>query len=117
MGANINWDYIERISPAIPLLQQVKDVVKMNINQNPRYRVHTTPQKEHDVAELTKLFCTEKVYTFSEGRAVSEKNRPIDRTRKGATSMASEKWFNDWKESRLHDRSGDEEYLNVAELY
>jgi hypothetical protein len=55
-GPNATWDYVGKISPAIPTLCAVKDHVEATINPYFRYKKHTTPDAEKDIAGLAEHF-------------------------------------------------------------
>ncbi|KAI0756508.1 hypothetical protein C8Q80DRAFT_1051872, partial [Daedaleopsis nitida] len=52
MGPFATWEYVGKISASIPCQRKVKDHVERSINHSYRGKSHTSPEKEHDIAQL-----------------------------------------------------------------
>jgi hypothetical protein len=110
-GANTNWDYIERISPAIPLLQAIKDSVEGSINQNRRYKAHTTRDEERDIKMLMSHYVQGHIYEHSPGRS---KNHSVENfIAVGAQKQGFDAFFNKWWTGRQRERSVNEDYTSA----
>jgi hypothetical protein len=115
MGPTATWEYVGKISPAIPTLRKLVDHMENTINHYRRYKKHTVRGTEDDVAKLMALFQGSTIYTRTGGRKVELKERFVDIWARGfgvvSKGESLTRWFKNRKELLLVRENG------VAEDY
>lgn len=111
MGPGTLFEYIRKMSPAIPTLRAVKERVRSQFaSLLARGKHHGKPSKDADVAALIGMYRTSKMHTEERGRTV--KNTDLDRAKDyvtmGAGEIFSGQVIERWWTERDHDRATDD---------
>lgn len=110
IGPGNSWEYIGRISPAIPTLRDVQDHVQYTINPYPRYKKHTSPDAEKDIKTLCVYYTTHRVHRAGQVRKASVADTPRDLVRRGAEESLLTKAIKRWVDKRSGERCTEQDY-------
>lgn len=123
MGPTATWEYVGRISPAIPTLQNLVDHMEDTVNSYRRYKKHTVMSTEDDVAKLMVIFRESVLYRHIDGRKVGAREKFADVWANGFKTVSKGESLTRWFESRselqpMRDDSVAEDYddLTLLEL-
>lgn len=108
LGPFATWEYIGRISPAIPFLRRLKDLYEHEINHYARGKSHTDPDKEADVQRLMEAYKAVGVHCNKPGRKLPEGDRVPDCIQLGLRTAQMWAATGRWAENRLQERSTEE---------
>jgi hypothetical protein len=86
----------------------------MSVNQNPRYRRHTSPDAEEDIDLLMRHF-HQYAYNIEQPRELPDKDVTTDVTLAGARLLTTGKTLRNWVEKRTHERSIEENWARMAD--
>ena len=100
MGPTTTWEYIGKISPAIPTLRQLVDHMEDTVNSYRRYKKHTVKSTEDDIAKLMVMFRESALYRHSDGRKVETKEKFADVWAKGFNMVLKGESLARWFENR-----------------
>jgi len=96
-GPGVTWDYIKRISGAIPTLRKFKDHFQYHWNNYSRYSKHSSPTYENNV----KLLCDAyEVSEIHKKKVRKHKESFPDVYQKGEEALGSGKVIQKWHERR-----------------
>ncbi|KAH9923719.1 uncharacterized protein BXZ73DRAFT_91408 [Epithele typhae] len=111
-GPGANFEYIQKVSPAIPLLRAVKAHIRDQFSTiQARGTRHGTPSKEADVQKLVKMYITSGLHNHEPGRKPkSALDIATDLMTAGADSLNSDKHVDTWWDGRSVKRSAEEIY-------
>lgn len=107
-GPYASWDYIKRISAAIPTLRKVKDHTEAEFNHFYRGKSHTSPEKEKDVARLQLSYKNSNIHVYTPGRHLTQARRAKDFLATGSDVQKLQGTIDRWAERRLTTRSTQE---------
>ena len=97
MGPTATWEYVGKISPAIPTLRKLVDHMEGTVNGYPRYKKHTVTNTEDDIAKLMAMFQESEFHRHINGREIEVKEKFVDVWAKGFNvAMKGEsltRWF------------------------
>jgi hypothetical protein len=115
MGPTTTWEYVGKISPAIPTLQRLVDHMEGTVNNYRRYKKHTVKTTKDDVAKLMTLFQESMLHCHVDGREVEAKEKFTDVWAKGFNTVSKGETLTQWFESRselqpVRDNSVTEDY-------
>ena len=111
MGPGAGQKYIEKISPAIPKLAYLQQIIEKELDGFKRGKKHTSPSKERDVAMLTSTYLMGRVHETIPGRRVPvEADYKPDFVTKGSHELFEKGAFDQWWQSRSFPRSTEERY-------
>ena len=79
-----DWDYIGQVSASIPCQRKVKDHVEDSINHFRRYKAHTSPKKEEDIARLQASYQASQIHVYKAGRTLDAKDKMPDALKIGS---------------------------------
>ena len=100
MGPTTTWDYVGKISPAIPTLRRLVDHMEGTVNNYRRYKKHTDKSTEEDVAKLMLMFRESDVHCYVDGRKVEAKEKFADVWTKGFNIVSKGESLTRWFENR-----------------
>lgn len=100
MGPSATWEYVGKISPAIPTLRKLVDHVEGTVNSYRRYKKHTVPSTEADITKLMVTFQESALYSHVNGREVGDKEKFVDVWAKGFNILARGESLTRWFENR-----------------
>ena len=97
MGPTTTWDYVGKISPAIPKLRRLVDHMEGTVNSYRRYKKHTVTSAEDDVAKLMAMFHESAIHCHVDGRKVKPNEKFPDVWTNGFNIVAKgdslARWF------------------------
>ena len=105
MGPTVTWEYVGKISPAIPTLRKLVDHMEDTVNNYWRYKKHTTRSTEDDVARLMVMFQESALYRHVNEREVEARERFADIWARGFEIVLKgeslKRWFKNRSESQF----------------
>ena len=111
-GPGATFPYIQKVSPAIPVLRAVKEAFAAQFPAiRGRGKRHGTPSKADDVKKLVSMYQAAKAHKYvpnmmREGRNVLlGTNRADDFITKGAGKLVSGDKFRSWWDDRSFDKA------------
>lgn len=110
LGPFATWDYIKKISGAIPVLRNVKDHVEAQFNHFRRGKSHTDPGKEADIVLLQRSYHAAKAHVYQPGRTLPDEARAKDYLHDGSQSAKLQATINRWNTNRLKVRATMEDW-------
>jgi hypothetical protein len=123
MGPTATWEYVGKISPAIPTLRKLVDHMEGTVNSYRRYKKHTVTSTEDDIAKLMVSFQESALYCHVDGRKVIAKEKFVDTWAKGFDIVwkgeSLTRWFEGRSEFRLarkNNAAEDHDELTFSEL-
>ena len=96
IGPGVTWDYISKISAAIPTLRKLKDQFQYEWNNYSRYSKHTAPDYEEDMKALCNSYGTSGIHKKKRGRNIHNKDTFIDTYEKGEAIIIQGKVIANW---------------------
>jgi hypothetical protein len=100
MGPTATWEYVGKISPAIPTLRKLVDHMEGTVNNYRRYKKHTVKSTEDDIAKLMVMFRESMLHRHIDGREVEVKERFTDVWSKGFNTVSKGESLARWFENR-----------------
>ena len=100
MGPTATWEYVGKISPAIPTLRRLVDHMEGTVNSYRRYKKHTTASTKDDVAKLMEIFRESAVHCHVDGRKVEAKEKFTDVWTNGFNIVSKGESLTRWFENR-----------------
>ena len=100
LGPTTTWEYVGKISPAIPTLRRLVDHMEGTVNSYRRYKKHTVKSAEDDVAKLMLIFHESAVHRHVDGRKVEAKEKFPDIWTKGFNIVSKGESLARWFENR-----------------
>ena len=73
-GPKRSWEQLEKMSPAICTLRDVKNHIDYELAGVSKGKKHTIPEKDFDVRVLTDAYLRAQLYRYKKGRAQPSKN-------------------------------------------
>ncbi|OJT15550.1 hypothetical protein TRAPUB_6525 [Trametes pubescens] len=116
-GPGATFPYIQKISPAIPVLRAVKESIASQFpSVRGRGTRHGAPSKDKDVQRLVDMYNEAKVHEIKPGRTIpgGPTDSAADFTTMGATKLMLDGVFERWWSERSFPRATTEIY-NVEE--
>ncbi|KAA1473667.1 hypothetical protein DENSPDRAFT_780361, partial [Dentipellis sp. KUC8613] len=112
-GPGATLAYLTKISPAVPVLREVKKHLKWQLNTLlTRGDRHSSPAKEKDVAMYANIVLNEGWYTYEAGRTVKKPDdRAKDFVTQGIITLFQEKAIERWWNGRSFPRATQEKWL------
>lgn len=111
MGSTVTWEYVGKISPAIPALRKLVDHMESTVNNYRRYKKHTVTTTEEDVTRLVVLFQESALYHHVNGRKVEGKENFVDVWARGFNIVSKGESLARWFESRSKSRPAREGHV------
>ncbi|EKM48930.1 uncharacterized protein PHACADRAFT_214588 [Phanerochaete carnosa HHB-10118-sp] len=115
-GPYATWEYIKKISAAIPTMRKVKDHVEADINHFRRGKTHTKPAKEIDVAKLQQAYAASKIHVFDPTRPRLDIECLTDYLQQGSNPTLLRKTINRWTARRVTARSTEQDWTDYVAL-
>ncbi|PCH39258.1 hypothetical protein WOLCODRAFT_33102, partial [Wolfiporia cocos MD-104 SS10] len=115
MGPFATWEYIGKISQAIPTMRKVKDHVEADINHFRRGKSHTSPDKEEDVARLQSVFHCSRVWRYRPTRHLNDADKPSNILKQGSNPDRLGKARENWISSRMGEHSVEQVWQDSGE--
>lgn len=112
VGPYADWDYIGQTSASIPCQRKVKDHVEDSINHFRRYKAHTSPEKEEDVARLQASYKASEIHVYKAGRRLEAKDKVLDAIRIGSDFNKLPRTFEKWVAGRISEWSSTEDWTD-----
>ena len=111
-GPGVTMKYIQKVSPAIPILRAVRDTVHTQFSAIlGRGTRHQAPSKDKDVAHLMEMYLASKVHQYSPGltfKAPADISKDIITT--GGEKLSADGLFERWWADRNISHSQEEIY-------
>ncbi|KAK6978306.1 hypothetical protein R3P38DRAFT_3334310 [Favolaschia claudopus] len=108
-GTGATMEHMGKISPAIPSLRKIQRHMEKQFGTNARGARHGVPDKEKDVAMLTKHYMASKLHTFIPGRELKTA-RSADFVTEGAENLEKLNTIDEWFKRRTHARATGEDW-------
>jgi hypothetical protein len=100
MGPTATWEYVGKISPAIPTLRKLVDYMEDTVNSYRRYKKHTVANAEDDIAKLMTMFQELNFHRHIDGRNVEVKEKFADIWLKGFDIVSKGESLTRWFKNR-----------------
>lgn len=100
MGPTATWEYVGKISPAIPTLRKLVDHMEGTLNNYRRYKKHTVRSTESDIATLMVVFQESALYRRDDGRVIEAGEKFTDVWAKGFDIVSKGDSLTRWFENR-----------------
>ena len=108
-GPSSGWEYLQKISPAIPAIREVSEHVSKEMKTLSRGKKHTVPTKEADVQKLLDVYIASEIHKFGrERRKVGSTVVMRDFVADGFLKLQKSKVLEEWHKSRNFDRSSEQ---------
>ncbi|TDL27181.1 hypothetical protein BD410DRAFT_714083 [Rickenella mellea] len=109
LGPYATWEYINKISPAIPTFRAVKDHIEDELGACARGKSHTLPAKENDVSKLAKIYSTQDLHRPTPKRKIKNRlDKSQDFVQRGIEQLQTTSVMDRWWENRTYGREADE---------
>lgn len=105
------------MSASIPCQRKVKDHVEDSINHFWRYKAHTSPKKEEDIACLQASYQASQIHVYKAGRTLDEKDKVPDALRIGSDLSKLPKTFEKWIAGRVSEWASTEDWTEYEVGY
>ncbi|KAI0687714.1 hypothetical protein BC835DRAFT_1419737 [Cytidiella melzeri] len=113
-GPYATWEYIKKISAAIPTLCKVKDHIEKDFNHFRRGKSHTSP--DHDVVNLQGKYHDGKAHIYKPGRHLTSDEKVKDFFALGCNPDTLQAMIKRWAEGRVTEKSTDENFESVETI-
>ena len=100
MGPTATWEYVGKISPAIPTLRKLVDHMEGVVNHYRRYKKHTITSTEDDIFKLMTMFQDSDLHHHVDGREVDVREKFTDIWAKGFNTVSKGESLTRWFKSR-----------------
>lgn len=107
-GPGVTWEFIGKISSAIPSLRKLKDHFESEWNTYSRYQKHTHPDYQDDIDRLSQSYAAAKLHHNVQKRKLSENHKDADYIQDGVNAINAGKPITRWQERRKRDTSDKE---------
>ncbi|KAI0696103.1 hypothetical protein BC835DRAFT_1414500 [Cytidiella melzeri] len=107
-GPYATWEYIQKISAAIPTLRKVKDHVEADFNHFSRGKSHSSPDKEKDITQLQAAYKLSQVHIYTPKQQLDSSRRAKDFVALGSNIVKLQATIGRWSEKRLVSRAATE---------
>ena len=108
-GPLATWEYIKRISPAIPILRNVKDHFETEINHFRRGKSHSTVDAGGDIERLQAMYARDKIHVKNPKRR-TECDSVEDYIGKGSSPDVLGRVIRNWRNKRVVTRATTEDW-------
>lgn len=102
LGPGATWEYLEKVSPAIPTLRGLQRHMEQQFETITRGSKHTNPDKEADITSLVDQCVKSQLHIHEKGRHLrgGEKSRAHDFVTEGAADLLTGDTLNNWWTNR-----------------
>ena len=100
MGPTTTWEYVRKISPAIPTLRKLVDHMKGTVNSYRRYKKHTVTSTGDDITKLMIMFRESALHCHVDKREVEADEKFVDIWAKGFNIVSKGESLTRWFENR-----------------
>ncbi|TDL30201.1 hypothetical protein BD410DRAFT_709862 [Rickenella mellea] len=115
LGPLATWDYLKKISPAIPTFRAVKDHIEFELRALGRGKRHTSPAKEDDIDKLSKIFTHAQLHRTVFSRKFKNKaDKSPDFVAKGLDKILTTNYINTWWTNRTYMRETDNDWEDIT---
>lgn len=110
-GPNIDWQYLQKLHPAIHVIKTVNAHMETEMKTRVRGSSHTVPKKELDTKEMQKWYRASQAQATVNGHVLQRTAKkkspdiPRDVLAKGSMGIQTGKSLENWIETRLILRS------------
>ncbi|KAA1471157.1 hypothetical protein DENSPDRAFT_776137 [Dentipellis sp. KUC8613] len=113
-GPGATLAYLTKISPAVPVLREVKKHIKWQLEMLlTRGDRHSSPKKEKDIEKYADIVLSERWFTYEKNRRLKKPgDRAKDFITEGATALYQDKAIERWWKGRSFVRSTREKWLD-----
>ncbi|KAJ7103239.1 hypothetical protein B0H15DRAFT_935959 [Mycena belliarum] len=115
-GPNIDWQYLQKLHPAIHVIKAVNAHMETEMKTRVRGSSHTVPKKELDTKEMQKWYQASQAQATVNGRVLQRTAKkkspdiPRDFLAKGSTAIQTGKSLETWIEARSIMRSTSQDW-------
>ncbi|RDB26990.1 hypothetical protein Hypma_005135 [Hypsizygus marmoreus] len=110
-GPSINWEYMHKLHPAIPIIDAVASHIEEEFKTVMRGKKHTVPKAELDIQALHKSYRSSDVHKYIPGRKHAlEADHAKDFIAVGALELGTGKLLQRWVDGRSFRRSTTQEF-------
>ncbi len=102
-GPSIDWDYMERMHPAIPVIDAVAEHVENQFCTTTRGKKHTNPCDNKGIRLLKDAYLAAGIYDYKAARALDKENRAVDIMDRGMQRL--EGVISRWTDRRTFPRA------------
>jgi hypothetical protein len=105
-GPHINWAYLKKLHPAIPVIRTLTLHMEEQFATLTRGKKHTAPKKDLDVEKLQKAYKSSGYHRYDRGRTIKlKKDMAPDYATKGCLKVQNGKMLQKWAELRSFERA------------
>jgi len=113
MGVNATWELINALTPAVPFMGRVVDLVETEYDLKHSSK-HSLPNEKTDVNGLCKRYVNSSIFEYKKDRSRRHNCPEIsDMLSEGFHALNDTKWLEDWYERRRAHL----EHTNTEEIY
>ena len=114
-GPGATFEYLHKISPAIPILRGVQRHMESEFETLTRGACHGTPDEEADVARLTEQYMKSLIHVYTPGRQLwGGKNQVGDYVSEGAINLERLGTLDTWWSTHSFARATTEVWDNTT---
>ncbi|KAI1782003.1 hypothetical protein LXA43DRAFT_907091, partial [Ganoderma leucocontextum] len=107
-GPNIDWSYLKKLHPAIPVIQAVSKHVEDQFKTWTRYSRHTDPGDLKGIQRLVDAYTQAKLHTTLPGRTLDSADQASDVYVHGFVTLGRP--LNNWRIARTIVRGTEEDF-------
>ena len=112
-GPSINWEYLQKLHPAVPVIQVVSHHVEAQFRTWTRYSHHTDPRDAKGVRRLQDSYVRECIHETRSNRELSETDKVKDFYNDGL--LALDGAVMRWAQGRGYERARTENWETLSE--
>ncbi|KAL1751433.1 hypothetical protein FB107DRAFT_222078, partial [Schizophyllum commune] len=107
-GPSIDWDFLKRMHPAIPVIRELSKHMEEEFRTTSRGLKHTVPKKDADVKMLQDMYETAHIHEMTPGRVVRAQDAAPDFVKDGVATLPST--LKQWSENRDYERRTEDDW-------
>ncbi|KAI1784039.1 hypothetical protein LXA43DRAFT_898167 [Ganoderma leucocontextum] len=107
-GPNVDWQYLKKLHPAIPVIQAVSEHVEDQFKTWTRYSRHSSPGDAKGIQRLQDAYTAAKVHTSMPGRRVDDADHVSDICNQGLLTLGRP--MKTWRIARTILRATEEDW-------
>ncbi|THV04364.1 hypothetical protein K435DRAFT_961970 [Dendrothele bispora CBS 962.96] len=116
-GPSIDWKYLQKLHPAIPVIRSISDLIEEEFSLLARGKSHSSPSVERDIQELQNTIIESTYHEYKKGRKLDKGNKVKDYVMDGIQNIIHKPGpLANWKDNRTFDRSFKECWENEGEI-
>ncbi|KAL1681647.1 hypothetical protein EV122DRAFT_205192 [Schizophyllum commune] len=107
-GPSINWDFLKRMHPAVPVIRELSKHMEEEFETLTRGLKHTVPKKDADVRALQEMYERAHLHESQPGRVVKKDDKAQDFINEGVKTLPTT--LNGWHDGRNYKRRTEDDW-------